>query len=120
MVVTTTIGGLLVLGSDPYLTYSINLFPTVVGIIFTIIGILSVVLADAVALASEGDLSEISKIPPALVLGYITTPITAYAALKGLFTERGYFHRTLKTGKITKASIIDYLKELFRGKFPPA
>jgi len=116
LVVTTTIGGILVLGSDPNLTYSINLTPTILGIFFTILGILSIVFADIVALKVEGCLSDLSKIPYSLILGYITTPITAYASLKGLLSNRGHFHRTYKTGKITNASIISYLRGLFKSK----
>ncbi|MFX0065176.1 MAG: hypothetical protein ACFFC7_23640, partial [Candidatus Hermodarchaeota archaeon] len=117
LVVTITVGGVLVMMVDPYLTYSMNLIPTVVGILFTILGLLSIVLADIVALVSEGSSSDIPKIPYALVLGYITTPVTAYSAIKGFFTEGEHFYRTYKTGKITKMSIIDYLKEVFKNRF---
>jgi cellulose synthase/poly-beta-1,6-N-acetylglucosamine synthase-like glycosyltransferase len=117
LVVTTTIGGILVLGSDPNLTYSINLTPTILGIFFTILGILSLVFADIAALKVEGRLSDLPKIPYSLILGYITTPITAYASLKGLLSNRGHFHRTYKTGKITNASIVSYLRGLFKSKF---
>jgi cellulose synthase/poly-beta-1,6-N-acetylglucosamine synthase-like glycosyltransferase len=119
LVVTTTIGGLLVLGSDPNLTYSINLTATIIGICFTILGILSVIFADIVALKSESCLSDLPKIPYSLILGYITTPVTAYSSLKGLLSDRGHFHRTYKTGKITKVSIVSYLRELFKSKFSP-
>ena len=119
LIVTTTIGGILVLGSDPNLTYSLNLTPTILSIFFTIVGILSVVFADIVALKSEGCSSDLPKIPYSLILGYITTPITAYYSLKGLLSDKGHFHRTYKTGKITKPSILSYLRELFRSKFSP-
>jgi cellulose synthase/poly-beta-1,6-N-acetylglucosamine synthase-like glycosyltransferase len=113
LVVTTTIGGILVLGSDPNLTYSMNLTSTLLGIFFTILGVSSVVFADIVALKSEGCLQDLSKIPYSLILGYITTPITAYASIKGLLSATGQFHRTYKTGKITKPSIVSYLREVF-------
>jgi hypothetical protein len=32
----------------------------------------------------------------------VVTPVIAFAALKGLLTGKGYFHRTYKTGKILK------------------
>jgi hypothetical protein len=73
-----------------------------------------VVLADIIALVCEGRLRDITKIPYALLLGYITTPITAVGAIKGLLTGHGYFNRTHKTGKITKPSILNRLKGLFK------
>jgi hypothetical protein len=116
LVVTTTIGGIIVLGSDPNLTYSLNLIPTILGLFFTIIGIFSVIFADIVALKSEGCLSDLSKIPYSLFLGYITTPITAYSSLKGLLSSKGKFNRTYKTGKVTKPTTVSYLREIFRRK----
>jgi cellulose synthase/poly-beta-1,6-N-acetylglucosamine synthase-like glycosyltransferase len=113
LVVTTTIGGLLVLGSDPTLSYSLNLIPTLIGIFFTLLGIVSIVFADIVALKSENSLNDLPKIPYSLILGYITTPITAYSSLKGLLSDSGHFNRTYKTGKITKPSISSYLRSLF-------
>ncbi len=119
LVVTTTIGGIIVLGSDPNLTYSLNLIPTILGLFFTIIGIFSVIFADIVALKSEGCLSDLSKIPYSLILGYITTPITAYSSLKGLLSSKGKFNRTYKTGKVTKPTTVSYLREIFRRKTSP-
>ncbi len=119
LVVTTTIGGIIVLGSDPSLTYSLNLIPTILGLFFTIIGIFSVIFADIVALKSEGCLSDLFKIPYSLFLGYITTPITAYASLKGLLSSKGQFNRTYKTGKVTKPTTVSYLREIFGRKISP-
>lgn len=61
----------------------------------------AVILASLAALLIEGRREDIRKIPYAWILNFIMTPVMAYAALKGLFTRKGYFHRTHKTGKIT-------------------
>lgn len=113
LIVTLTIGGILVLNGYPNLTYTLSRFPVVVSLLFTVFGLPSVVLAEAVALAFEGSAEDMPKILNALVLAYITTPVTAYASIKGLVTRRGHFSRTYKTGKITKTSILAYVKELF-------
>jgi cellulose synthase/poly-beta-1,6-N-acetylglucosamine synthase-like glycosyltransferase len=58
------------------------------------------ILASLAALLIEGRREDIKKIPYTWILNFIMTPVIAYAALKGLFTRKGYFHRTYKTGKI--------------------
>jgi len=60
------------------------------------------IIASIIALSMEGAKKDIRKIPYAWLASYVVTPIVAYAALKGLFTRKGYFHRTYKTGKIFK------------------
>jgi cellulose synthase/poly-beta-1,6-N-acetylglucosamine synthase-like glycosyltransferase len=60
------------------------------------------IIASTIALSMEGAKKDIKKIPYAWLASYAVTPIVAYAALKGLFTRKGYFHRTYKTGKILK------------------
>jgi cellulose synthase/poly-beta-1,6-N-acetylglucosamine synthase-like glycosyltransferase len=60
----------------------------------------AVILASSAALLIEGKKEDIKKIPYVWILNFIATPVIAYAALKGLFTKKGYFHRTYKTGKI--------------------
>jgi hypothetical protein len=58
--------------------------------------------ASLVALKLEGAKKDFKKVGYAWILNYIATPVIAFAALKGLFSKKGYFHRTRKTGKITK------------------
>lgn len=65
----------------------------------------SAIIASLVALLKERAKGDVSKIPYAFVLNYITFLVTAYAALKGLFTNNGYFHRTYKTGKVTRKNL---------------
>jgi len=65
----------------------------------------SAIIAPVVALLKEGAKDDMSKIPYAFALNYVTFLVTAYAALKGLFTNNGYFHRTYKTGKVTRKSL---------------
>jgi cellulose synthase/poly-beta-1,6-N-acetylglucosamine synthase-like glycosyltransferase len=60
------------------------------------------VSASLVALSLEGARKDFRKVGYAWVLNFVATPVIAFAALKGLFTRKGYFHRTFKTGKITK------------------
>jgi cellulose synthase/poly-beta-1,6-N-acetylglucosamine synthase-like glycosyltransferase len=60
------------------------------------------IIASIIALSLEGAKKDIGKIPYAWLASYAVTPVVAYAALKGLFTRKGYFHRTYKTGKILK------------------
>jgi cellulose synthase/poly-beta-1,6-N-acetylglucosamine synthase-like glycosyltransferase len=62
----------------------------------------AVILASLAALLVEGRREDIRKIPYTWILNFIMTPVMAYAALKGLFTRKGYFHRTYKTGKISE------------------
>lgn len=67
-----------------------------------LIGISSTAIAALIALSLQGAKKDFAKIPNALFIGYISTPIAAYGALKGIFTNNGYFQRTYKTGKIAK------------------
>jgi len=60
------------------------------------------IFASLVALSLEGARKDFRKIGHAWLLNFIVTPVIAYAALKGLFTRKGYFHRTHKTGKILR------------------
>jgi len=72
------------------------------SIFMLLMGTPAVILASLAALWIEGRKEDIKKIPYAWILNYITTPVIAFAALKGLLTRKGYFHRTYKTGKITR------------------
>jgi len=60
------------------------------------------VSASLAALYLEGARKDFSKIGYAWLLNYVTLPVMAFGALKGLLTRKGYFHRTHKTGRITK------------------
>jgi cellulose synthase/poly-beta-1,6-N-acetylglucosamine synthase-like glycosyltransferase len=61
----------------------------------------STVFASLVALTVEGERKDFMKIPYAWILSFVITPFVAYAALKGLLTRKGHFHRTYKTGRIS-------------------
>jgi len=63
------------------------------------------VSASLVALSLEGARKDFKKVGYAWLLNFVATPVIAFAALKGLLTRKGFFHRTHKTGKITKTSI---------------
>lgn len=62
------------------------------------------VSASLVALYLEGARKDFKKIGYGWLLNFVTTPVIAFAALKGLFSRKGYFHRTPKTGMVTKKS----------------
>jgi len=72
------------------------------GTFLVLICMPSAILASLVALLKEGAKDDVSKIPYAFALNYVTFLVTAYAALKGLLTNDGYFYRTYKTGKVTR------------------
>lgn len=57
------------------------------------------IFASLVALHLENAKKDWRKIGYAWLLNFILTPVIAFAALKGLFTRKGYFNRTYKTGK---------------------
>jgi len=42
----------------------------------------------------------------ALIMSYLLTPFIAYASLRGLLLSRGSFHRTFKTGRITREDLL--------------
>ena len=60
------------------------------------------VFASLVALSLEGARNDWRKIGYAWLLNFVIMPVIAFAALKGLFTKKGYFHRTYKSGKILR------------------
>ncbi|TRZ53364.1 MAG: glycosyltransferase family 2 protein [Dehalococcoidia bacterium] len=64
----------------------------------------SAIIASLVALSLEDSKKDYSKIGYAWLLNFVVTPVLAFAALKGLLTRKGFFHRTHKTGRITKKS----------------
>ena len=64
----------------------------------------SAFFASLIALSLEGARKDFRKVGYAWLLNIVTIPVIAFAALKGLFTKKGYFHRTFKTGKVTKES----------------
>ena len=63
------------------------------------------VSSSLVALSLEGAKKDFRKVGWAWLLNFVATPVIAFAALKGLFTRKGFFYRTHKTGKITKKQI---------------
>jgi cellulose synthase/poly-beta-1,6-N-acetylglucosamine synthase-like glycosyltransferase len=72
------------------------------GLILLLATIPAGVSASLVALSLEGAKKEYRKVGYAWILNFVATPVIAFAALKGLFTAKGFFHRTPKTGKILK------------------
>ena len=83
-------------------SYSVSTPLVPIGTYLFILSIPAAVLASIISPCIEGAKREIKKTPYAWILNYIVTPVTAYGALKGLFTEKGKFERTRKTGKISK------------------
>ena len=71
------------------------------GLLLFLVSAPSTVFASLVALTIEGEKKDFKKIPYAWILNFIIGPVVAFAALKGLLTRNGYFHRTYKTGKIS-------------------
>jgi len=61
--------------------------------------------ASLVALSLEGARKDFRKIGYAWLLNLVVTPVIAFAALKGLLTRKGHFHRTYKTGKILRKRV---------------
>jgi len=74
------------------------------SLLLLMVCISSAISASLSALSIEGAKKDFRKIPYAWILNFIMTPLMAYAALKGLFTRKGHFHRTYKTGKILAKS----------------
>jgi cellulose synthase/poly-beta-1,6-N-acetylglucosamine synthase-like glycosyltransferase len=74
------------------------------GLVFFFASIPAAVLASLVALRLEGAPGDRGKIAYAWLLNTVLTPIIAYAALKGLLTGEGTFHRTYKTGRVSNES----------------
>jgi cellulose synthase/poly-beta-1,6-N-acetylglucosamine synthase-like glycosyltransferase len=72
------------------------------GLLLLLATIPAGVSASLVALSLEGARKDYSKVGYAWVLNFVATPIIAFAALKGLLTRKGFFHRTPKTGIIIK------------------
>jgi cellulose synthase/poly-beta-1,6-N-acetylglucosamine synthase-like glycosyltransferase len=89
------------------------LFPTVylphpivqTGLFLLLASVPSGVFSSLVALSLEGAKKDFRKVGYAWLLNFVVTPVIAFAALKGLLTRKGFFHRTHKTGKITKKQI---------------
>ncbi len=111
LILALTIGGFLAL---PSLTYSLSLSSTVSSLLFTAINVSSLVFATTIALIHENLSKDVIHIPYTLILGYLSTPVVAYASLKGLLTGHGSFHRTYKTGNVTKTSTMNRLRDLFK------
>jgi len=72
------------------------------GMFLLLASIPAAIFASFVALSLEDARGDWRKIGYAWLLNFIVTPVIAFAALKGLFMRKGYFHRTYKTGKILK------------------
>jgi cellulose synthase/poly-beta-1,6-N-acetylglucosamine synthase-like glycosyltransferase len=70
------------------------------GLLLFIVSVPSGILSSLVALSLEGAKKDFRKIPYAWILNFVMVPAMALASLKGLFTKRGVFHRTYKTGKV--------------------
>lgn len=111
LILALTIGGFLAL---PSFTYSLSLSSTVSSLLFTAINLSSLVFATTIALIHENLSKDVVHIPYLLILGYLSTPVVAYASLKGLLTGHGSFHRTYKTGNVTKTAIVKRLRDLFK------
>ncbi|MEM3047051.1 MAG: glycosyltransferase family 2 protein, partial [Candidatus Bathyarchaeia archaeon] len=54
------------------------------------------------ALFLEGSLRETAWIPYAILLGLVAAPFAAWGTLKGLGGRGSYWHRTYKTGRVTR------------------
>lgn len=117
LIIASSLGGILSLHS---LEYALSISYVLVTLLFVAIGVPSLAVASIVALKLENQREYFSKIPNLLILGYLSTPVTAYASLKGLITGKSYFHRTYKTGKITKRALISQLRRLFRRERAPS
>lgn len=111
LLLASSLGGILVL---PSLVYALSLSYVLVTLLFVVIGIPSIIIASTLALSLENRKKDYGKIPNLLLLGFISTPVTAYASLKGLFTGMSPWYRTGKTGNITKQALISPLKKLFK------
>lgn len=111
LIIASSLGGIMVLSS---LGYALSLSWVSATLLFVAIGFPSLLIASIVALSHENQKEDFNKIPNLLVLGYISTPVVAYASLKGLFAVKSYFHRTYKTGKITKRTLLSQLRKLFK------
>lgn len=111
LILALTIGGLSTL---PSVTYSLSLSSTLSSLLFTAINLSSLVFATTIALIHENLAKDVIHIPYLLILGYLATPVVAYASLKGLLTGHGSFHRTYKTGRVTKPSIVHRLRDAFK------
>jgi cellulose synthase/poly-beta-1,6-N-acetylglucosamine synthase-like glycosyltransferase len=72
------------------------------GMILLLASIPAAIFASLAALSLENARKEWRKIGYAWLLNFIVTPVIAFAALKGLFMRKGYFHRTHKTGNVLK------------------
>jgi len=75
------------------------------GLLLFLISVPSGIFASFAALSVEGAGKDFRKIPYAWILNFIMLPVVGYAALKGLLTRNGCFHRTYKTGKISKLKV---------------
>ena len=72
------------------------------GFIFLLASMPAGIASSLAALSLEGARKDFRKVVYAWLMNYLTTPVIAFAALKGLLSRKGYFHRTYKTGEITK------------------
>ena len=89
------------------------MFPTVylplpivqTGMLLLLASTPAAISASLVALSLEGARKDFKKIGYAWLLNFVVTPVIAFAALKGLLTRKGHFHRTYKTGKVLKETL---------------
>jgi cellulose synthase/poly-beta-1,6-N-acetylglucosamine synthase-like glycosyltransferase len=83
-------------------SHAVSLPIVSIGTYLFLLSIPAAVYASIASPFIEGAKSEIRKTPYAWILNYLLTPVTAFGAIRGLFTDKGKFQRTRKTGKITK------------------
>ena len=97
LVVILSLAGLITLF---YPTAYLPLTIVQLSMVLLLASIPSAIIASLVALSLEDSKKDYGKIGYAWLLNFIVTPILAFAALKGLLTRKGVFHRTHKTGRI--------------------
>jgi len=84
----------------------------VLAIAYTLYVVMCFPLAQFMALKREGEHRTLKWIASLMIAMWLACPFYVKACLKGLFTNRSYFFRTYKTGKITA------LLEEFQGVGP--
>ena len=99
LVAALTIAGLITM-MFPRTYFSVPLVQT--GLLLLLASAPAALMVSLVALSLEKARRDFKKIGYAWLLNYVVTPVSAFAALKGLFTRKGYFRRTYKTGKIVR------------------
>ncbi len=78
---------------------------TQASLLLFLLSVPSGIFSSLVALSLEDAKRDFRKIGHAWLLNFLMAPVVAYAALKGLLTDKGYFHRTYKTGKVSPVHV---------------